>query len=90
MHNRQPLAKWAHIPDEQWNDWHWQISHRITTVEELKEVISLTEGEKTGIAQCLKTLRMAVTPYYMSLINPADPHCPVQEETPSRSIIPMK
>lgn len=80
MHKRQPLSKWAHIPDDQWNDWHWQISHRITTVDELKEVIPLTEGEEAGIADCLVTLRMAVTPYYASLINPDDPHCPVRQQ----------
>lgn len=80
MHMRQDFSKWANIPDEQWNDWHWQISNRITTVEDLKEVIPLTQGEEVGIAQCLKTLRMAVTPYYTSLIKPDDPHCPVRQQ----------
>lgn len=86
MPKRQPLSKWAQIPDEQWNDWHWQISHRITTVEELKEVIPLTQEEETGIAQCLETLRMAVTPYYASLINPADPHCPIRQQAVPTSL----
>ncbi len=80
MNKRQSLSKWATIPDEQWNDWHWQIAHRITTVEELKEVFPLTEGEESGIAQCLETLRMAVTPYYASLINADDPDCPIRKQ----------
>ncbi|GAB6154558.1 lysine 2,3-aminomutase [Desulfosporosinus burensis] len=80
MRTRQDLSKWSQVPDQQWNDWHWQISQRVTTVEELKEVIPLTEAEETGIAQCLETLRMAVTPYYASLINPDDPHCPVRKQ----------
>ena len=77
---RQDISKWTLIPDEQWQDWHWQISHRITTVEELKEVIPLTETEEAGIAQCLKSLRMAVTPYYASLIDPGDQHCPIRKQ----------
>ncbi|KJR45261.1 Lysine 2,3-aminomutase [Desulfosporosinus sp. I2] len=80
MRTHQNLSKWSRVPTEQWNDWHWQISHRVTTVEELKEVIPLTEDEEAGITQCLETLRMAVTPYYASLINPNDPQCPVRKQ----------
>ncbi len=80
MRTRQDIAKWAQVTDEQWNDWHWQISNRITTVEELTEVIPLTEEEEAGIANCLETLRMAVTPYYASLIDPNDAHCPVRKQ----------
>ncbi|MHB8075324.1 lysine 2,3-aminomutase [Desulfosporosinus fructosivorans] len=86
MHKRNPLLKWANIPADQWNDWHWQISHRITTVDELKEVIPLTVGEEAGIAHCLETLRMAVTPYYASLINPNDLHCPVRQQAVPTSL----
>ena len=32
----------------QWNDWKWQFSHRITCVEELSNVIRLSEKRKTG------------------------------------------
>ncbi len=80
MPTHQNLSKWSRVPAEQWNDWHWQIAHRVTTVEELKEVIPLTKTEETGITQCLETLRMAVTPYYASLINPNNPHCPVRKQ----------
>ena len=80
MPTHQNPSKWSRVPTEQWNDWHWQISHRVTTVEELKEVIPLTKTEETGITQCLETLRMAVTPYYASLINPNDPQCPVRKQ----------
>lgn len=80
MPTYQNLSKWSRVPTEQWNDWHWQISHRVTTVEELKEVIPLAKAEETGITQCLETLRMAVTPYYASLINPNDPQCPVRKQ----------
>ena len=30
------------IPDEKWNDWRWQLSHRLNAVEEIEKVISLT------------------------------------------------
>lgn len=80
MQSRYDIKQWASIPDDQWNDWHWQISHRITTLEELKEVIPLTETEEKGINHCLETLRMAVTPYYASIMDLNDPECPIRKQ----------
>ena len=31
---RAPL--WADVPDEKWNDWRWQLSHRVNDVEEIE------------------------------------------------------
>ena len=68
------------VTDEQWNDWKWQVKNRIETLEELKKYVSLTAEEEEGVKQTLKTLRMAITPYYLSLINPDDPHDPVRRQ----------
>jgi lysine 2,3-aminomutase len=62
----------------QWYDWKWQFSNRITTVEELEKVIYLSEKEKKNISDCLKVFRMAITPYYASLMDPKDPKCPIR------------
>lgn len=66
------------VSDADWNDWHWQVQNRIETLEDLKKYIPLTEEEEEGVKACLGTLRMAITPYYLSLINPEDPHDPVR------------
>ena len=68
------------IPDEQWNDWQWQVANRIETLEDLKKYIKLTPEEEEGVKKCLGTLRMAITPYYLSLINPDDPFDPVRRQ----------
>lgn len=68
------------VPDEQWNDWKWQVKHRIETLEQLKQYIDLTPEEEEGVKESLKTLRMAITPYYLSLINPEDKNCPVRKQ----------
>lgn len=67
-------------PDQQWNDWHWQVKNRIETVDELKKYIKLTAEEEEGIRESLKTLRMAITPYYLTLIDPENPHCPIRKQ----------
>ena len=68
------------VPDEQWNDWHWQVRNRIETLEDLKKYVALTPEEEEGVKACLGTLRMAITPYYLSLIDPEDPNDPVRKQ----------
>ena len=73
------------VTDEQWNDWHWQVKNRIETLDQLKKYIRLTPDEEEGIRESLKTLRMAITPYYLSLIDPDNPYCPML--CPNQSIL---
>ena len=68
------------VTDEQWNDWKWQVKNRIETLEQLKKYVNLSAEEEEGVKQTLKTLRMAITPYYLSLINPDDPCDPIRRQ----------
>ncbi len=77
---------WENVTAEQWNDWKWQISHRIKTVEELKHVIPLSEQDEQGVLKSLQRFRMAITPYYASLIDPQDPACPVRLQAVPRAL----
>lgn len=69
-----------HVSQEDWNDWKWQVRNRIETVEELKKYIPLTPEEEEGVKRCLDTLRMAITPYYLSLIDVENPNDPVRKQ----------
>lgn len=68
------------VSPENWNDWHWQVANRIETLDELKKYVELTQEEEDGVRRCLGTLRMAITPYYLSLIDPTDPHDPIRRQ----------
>ncbi|MCL2840678.1 MAG: lysine 2,3-aminomutase [Defluviitaleaceae bacterium] len=64
------------IPAEQWNDWKWHSRNLIKTADDLKKLIPISTEEEKSIAECLQKFRMAITPYYLSLIdleNPRDP-----------------
>ncbi|MGE5560752.1 MAG: lysine 2,3-aminomutase [Chloroflexota bacterium] len=78
MRSYKEIPLWRDVTQVQWNDWRWQLANRITTVEQMKQVINLTEEEEQGVHDCLKALRMAITPYYASLMDPDDPHHPVR------------
>lgn len=80
MRKSREFGLFKDVPDELWNDWHWQVKNRVETVEDLKKYMTLTAEEEEGVAKCLSTLRMAVTPYYLSLIDPTDPEDPVRKQ----------
>ena len=68
------------VPDELWNDWHWQVKHRVETLEDLKKYVNLTEEEEEGVRRTLGRLRMAITPYYLSLIDLEDKYDPIRRQ----------
>ena len=78
---RAPL--FADVPDEQWNDWRWHLSHRLNSLEEVGQVLHLTEEEVEGLSAPDK-FRVDITPYFISLIDPDDPNDPIR-----RQVIPL-
>jgi len=67
--------------DDQWNDWKWQIKNRIENLDDLKKIIRLIPEEEEGVKASLKTLRMAITPYFISLIDLEDANCPIRKQS---------
>lgn len=68
------------VPDVSWNDWKWQLKNRIENVDELKKYLPLTPEEEEGARKCIEILRMAITPYFLSLIDPNDPNDPIRKQ----------
>ncbi len=68
------------VTDEQWNDWKWQVKNRIETYEELSKYFTFAPEEAEGIKKALAKFRMAITPYYLSLIDPNDPYDPIRRQ----------
>ncbi|WP_448587676.1 KamA family radical SAM protein [Thermocrinis sp.] len=66
------------FPIELWRDYNWQIQNRIKTREELESYIKLTPEEKEGIERTKGIYPMAITPYYLSLMDPEDPKDPIR------------
>lgn len=67
------------IPDEQWNDWRWQLSHRLNSVQDIGEILSLTKSEKAALGS-KDLFRVDITPYFISLINPDDSNDPIRRQ----------
>ena len=65
-----------HATNQEWNDWKWQMSNRIETIEELGSYMKIKKEEIDAGAE----LRMAITPYYLSLINPKNGEDPIRKQ----------
>src|SRR5512141_2209317 len=70
---------YADVPDEKWNDWRWQLSHRLNTVAEFEQIFPLTESEKKAL-NASGLFRVEITPYFASLIDPNDPDDPIRKQ----------
>ena len=71
-----PLFK--DVTDEQWQDWRWQVRNRLTTTADFDQVLDLTDSQRADLDACMGKFRVAVTPYYASLMDPDDERCPVR------------
>jgi len=72
---RAPL--YAEVPDEKWNDWRWQLSHRLNSAEDFDKVLKLTDSERKAL-NTQGLFRVDITPYFASLIDPEDVNDPIR------------
>ncbi len=91
---RAPI--YADIPAEKWSNWRWQLSNRLNSIEDIENVFAsaaeaagdahtgLTDSERKALATP-NIFRVDVTPYFISLVDPRDPHDPIR-----RQIIPTE
>ena len=52
----------------EWNDWRWQLKHRLRDLEDLERVFALTDDERAAVQQLGARLPLGLTPYYASLL----------------------
>jgi len=72
---------WANVPDKDWNDWRWQLKHRITSLDQLERLMPvLAPEERAGTILANSKLAMAITPYFFNLVDPADEQCPIRRQ----------
>jgi lysine 2,3-aminomutase len=77
-------APWVNVSPQEWADWRWQMTHRLSTVEDFAQVLELTEDERMGLSAPGR-FRVDVPPYFASLMDPTDPNCPIR-----RQVIPTR
>src|SRR6187455_694075 len=75
---------WPDVPAELWNDWHWQLKNRVTTLAQLEQHLELSDDERNGVLLSGTKLALAVTPHFFNLIERDNPNCPIRRQVVPR------
>jgi lysine 2,3-aminomutase len=67
-----------------WNDWRWQMRHRLTKLEHFEKLFRLTDVERRGLLLASEKFSVAITPHFATLIDPEDPNCPIRRQVVPR------
>ncbi len=80
MRNYHDIPLWKDVSETDWNDWRWQLAHAVRDVDTLQKVMPLSHDEEREVRATLQTFEMAITPYYLTLIDPGDRDDPVRKQ----------
>jgi lysine 2,3-aminomutase len=67
--------------DAEWSDWRWHQRHAVRSLEQLERYVPLTPEERAGVQETAALFRMGISPYYLSLVDPEHPFCPVRMQS---------
>ncbi|MSQ97458.1 MAG: KamA family radical SAM protein [Gemmataceae bacterium] len=73
---RHPL--WRKVPKKNWDDWRWQSQNAIRSVRQLRDLLPFTPEELEAIGALEAEYKLAIPPYFFSLINVDDPNDPIR------------
>lgn len=66
--NRDFILAEMEADEKDWNNWHWQLSHRVSDPAALSRYVKLSEEEREELLEVSKSLRWAISPYYLALV----------------------
>jgi lysine 2,3-aminomutase len=75
-----PRDLWPDVADSDWNDYRWQLKHRVSTLSDLESRMTLTDEERAGVLLAGTKLAMSITPHFFQLIDRNDPDCPIRRQ----------
>jgi lysine 2,3-aminomutase len=75
---------WHDVSPDDWNNWRWQLRHRIATLEQLEQRLTLTAAERAGTVLAGGKLALGITPHFFNLVDADDEHCPVRRQVVPR------
>lgn len=60
-----------------WDDWRWQLRHRVRTLEQLRRLVPAVRDLSAAGGDLVARAPVSVTPHYLSLADPHDPSDPI-------------
>ncbi|PKN73421.1 MAG: lysine 2,3-aminomutase [Deltaproteobacteria bacterium HGW-Deltaproteobacteria-10] len=78
--NRKSASRLIKTSDESWQDWRWQFKNRITKPEILANLLQEPAAKSEELKRTAAVYRLAITPYYFSLINRDNENDPIKRQ----------
>lgn len=77
LDNKNKILKFFNATDNDWNDWRWQMSHRINETETLASLFNLNPDRCKQVQTVGFRYRWSVSPYYSALMDSSDREDPI-------------
>ena len=74
------IPVWEDVPLDQWETYRWQMTNRLQTVEQLRQVIKLTPSEERAVTRKSGRFIMGIPPYWAALMDAEDAMCPIRRQ----------
>ncbi|KLU65088.1 glutamate 2,3-aminomutase [Desulfosporosinus acididurans] len=76
---RNHILNYFQATDQDWENWHWQIKHRIQNTDTLSALFPQLSAEQCAEIQHIgRSFRWAISPYYLSLMDITDVQDPIR------------
>ncbi|MEZ0537270.1 KamA family radical SAM protein [Caldicellulosiruptoraceae bacterium PP1] len=80
-YQKRKILKLLGATQNDWSNYKWQIANRFSNPHSFKDIIGLNTQEVIDIENVSKRYRFAVSPYYLSLIEPNNENCPIRMQS---------
>ena len=67
--------------ENEWNDWHWQMAHRLNDTSTLSELMGFSEGRCDQVRRVQMSCRWSISPYYASLMDVDEERDPIMMQS---------
>lgn len=77
MNKKILIHHYLNASAKDWRNWRWQFQNRVTTITELVRITGTPITRLDKLRRVLSSYPMAITPYFLSLIEPDDENNPL-------------
>ncbi len=80
-YQKKKILQFLNATEDDYQNYHWQINNRFTSSKGLREIIKLPEEEISHVNEIAENYRFAISPYYLSLIDPDNTNCGIKRQS---------
>lgn len=78
---KKKILDYLNASKDDWDNYVWQLSNRFINPQDISNLINLDKDEMRNMSEVTKKYRFAVSPYYMSLVDPDKKDCPIRKQS---------